>query len=56
MTAIGPNSELDVRPGSANMLAVIETINRLSDQLGYRPDLGNRTAAPKPKARARQKA
>lgn len=54
MTAIGPNSALDVRSGSRDVAVVVEAINRLSDQLGYRPDLVSTTAATKPKARARR--
>jgi DNA-binding IclR family transcriptional regulator len=38
VTVIGPTSALDVKPGSRNLPIVIEAINRLSEQLGYRPE------------------
>jgi DNA-binding IclR family transcriptional regulator len=56
MTAIGPASEFDVRPTSRKLLAVIDTIQQLSRELGYRPDIAAvETSGKKPKTKPKRK-
>ncbi|WP_315833708.1 IclR family transcriptional regulator [Bradyrhizobium prioriisuperbiae] len=54
LTAIGPTSALDVRTGSRDVAGVAEAINRLSEKLGYRPDLAANPAPAKPRMRPRR--